>query len=69
MLSVSGTVKLLLTRGVKDCLNGGRYPGDNVCSTTGIAPRCLNLALLNARCRRNTQLKANRNAIIAAVER
>jgi hypothetical protein len=43
MLSVSVTGKLLPTHGVKYYLNGGRYPGDNVFSTTGVAPPCLKL--------------------------
>lgn len=37
-LPVSVTVKLLLTHGFKYCLNGGRYRGDKVFSTTGVAP-------------------------------
>jgi hypothetical protein len=41
MLSAYVAVKLLLTHGAKYCLNGGRYQGDNVFSTTGVAPPCL----------------------------
>jgi hypothetical protein len=68
MLSVSVTVKLLLTHGAKHCLNGGCYPDDKVVSTTVVAPPYLNLALVNARYRRNTESQANRNGIITAVE-
>jgi len=41
MFCVSVTVNLLLKHGVKYSLNGGLYPGDNVFSTTGVAPPCL----------------------------